>query len=125
MSTINNKLRRPSSIVSMYIKLLDKHMKDLETGNVERTLDVNDFAKLLFIHPTHLSNTINQVLKKSPCDIYEEKLLSLAKWMILSSDLPIAEIARRLTYDPSNFGKFFKRYAGITPIQFRQANKKI
>ncbi|MFN8300220.1 MAG: AraC family transcriptional regulator [Chitinophagales bacterium] len=100
-------------------------MKDLETGNVERTLDVNDFAKLLFIHPTHLSNTINQVLKKSPCDIYEEKLLNLAKWMILSSDLPIAEIARRLTYDPSNFGKFFKRYAGITPIQFRQANKKI
>lgn len=124
MSAIVNSLRRPSSIVSGYFKLLDKHMKDLETGNADRTLDINDFARLLFIHPTHLSNTINQVLKKSPCDIYEEKLLSLAKRMILSSDLPIAEIARRLTYDPSNFGKFFKRYVGITPIQFRQANKK-
>jgi AraC-like DNA-binding protein len=32
----------------------------------------------------------------------------------------VADIAASLTYDPSNFTKFFKRFAGLTPKQYRE-----
>ena len=57
-----------------------------------------------------------------PCEIYEEKLMNIAKELILTTNLSIADIARQLTFDPSNFGKFFKHFAGVTPKQFRDAH---
>jgi AraC family transcriptional regulator of adaptative response / methylphosphotriester-DNA alkyltransferase methyltransferase len=40
---------------------------------------------------------------------------------LLTTNLSIAQIAGRLTYDPSNFTKFFKQYTGTTPKQFRNS----
>ena len=50
----------------------------------------------------------------------ERKLMDIAKELILTTDLAIAEIARQLTFDPSNFTKFFKHFEGITPKKFRE-----
>jgi AraC-like DNA-binding protein len=35
------------------------------------------------------------------------------------------EIARHLTFDPSNFTKFFKHFEGITPKKFREQSGKV
>lgn len=104
------------------MKELDRHMDDLKSGRAMSTFGVQDIAGLLHIHPTHLSNTIQEELKRSPCDIYEEKLMAIAKELILTTPLSIAEIARQLTFDPSNFSKFFKHFAGTTPKKFRDAH---
>jgi AraC-like DNA-binding protein len=94
-------------------------MAELKVGTVDARFEIKDLARLLYIHPKHLSNTIQEVLGKSPCDLYEERLVSVAKELILSSNKPIAHIAQLLTFDPSNFTKFFKRFTGQTPKQFR------
>ncbi|GHM99195.1 hypothetical protein WSM22_06850 [Cytophagales bacterium WSM2-2] len=112
---------RQKEIVNQYIQELDKHMEDLRKGNAERTFEIKDFADLLHIHPTHLSNTIWQVLGKSPCDMYEQRLISLAKELLLSPQTSIAQVARQLDFDPSNFTKFFKNFEGTTPKKFREA----
>jgi AraC family transcriptional regulator of adaptative response / methylphosphotriester-DNA alkyltransferase methyltransferase len=65
------------------------------------------------------SDTIRDFLGKSPCDIYEEGLVRISKELLLETNKSIGEIAITLTYDPSNFTKFFKRYAGATPKEFR------
>lgn len=114
---------RQREIIDNYLFELEKHINDLKSGKAEKTFKIKDIAELLFIHPKHLSNTIYQVLGKSPCDIYEEKLISISKELILTTDLSISAIARHLTYDPSNFTKFFKRFEGITPKQFRENYK--
>jgi NAD(P)-dependent dehydrogenase (short-subunit alcohol dehydrogenase family) len=54
--------------------LLDAHLLEVEKGNVEEMFGVRDFAELLHIHPTHLSNTIKHVTGRSPCDVFEERL---------------------------------------------------
>lgn len=113
---------RQKEIVKKYLAELDKHINDLKNGLADGTYEIRDFADLLHIHPTHLSNTIAEVLGKSPCDLYEEKLMTISKELLLTSNQSIAQIARQLSYDPSNFTKFFKHFEGITPKQFREAN---
>jgi AraC family transcriptional regulator, regulatory protein of adaptative response / methylphosphotriester-DNA alkyltransferase methyltransferase len=110
-------------IVATYLFELDRHIADLKNGKAESTYKIKDIAALLHIHPTHLSNTIYTVLRKSPCAIYEEKVMAIANELILTTPHSIAEIARHLTFGPSNFTKFFKHFEGITPKQFREANQ--
>jgi AraC-like DNA-binding protein len=115
---------RQKEIVAQYLHELDKHLADLKSGNAEHTFEIKDLAELLFIHPKHLSNTIQEVLGKSPCDIYEERLIEISKELLLTTNKPISHIAQTLTYDPSNFTKFFKSFEGMTPKKFREVNSK-
>lgn len=69
---------RKSEITDKFLFELDKHLAELKTGVVETAYEVNDFAELLFINPNHLSDTIKDVLGKSPCAVYEEKLLEIS-----------------------------------------------
>lgn len=120
----STKVSRPEEIVRDYLLHLNQHIADIKEGRAKKTLQIKDIAQKLFIHPKHLSNTIQEVLGKSPCDIYEEKLIEISKELILSSDEPISHIAQHLGYDPSNFSKFFKSYTEKTPKQFRELNQK-
>ena len=111
---------RKKEIVTDYIAQLDAHILDLKQGKVERALEIRDLAALLHVHPAHLSNTIKEVTGQSTCSLYEERLVQISKELLLTTTMSIAQIARQLTYDPSNFTKFFKHYTGITPKKFRE-----
>lgn len=120
MSSSENISGRKKEIMSGFIAVLNKHLLDLKEGKAEKTFKIEDIAALLYIHPVHLSNTINEVTGKSPCDFYEERLMEIARQLLSETELPIGEIALRLTFDPSNFTKFFKHFQGVTPRQYRQ-----
>jgi AraC-like DNA-binding protein len=116
---------RKKEIVNQYFAVLDKHIADLKEGLAERALEIRDLASLLHVHPVHLSNTIKEVTGRSTCDHYEERLLRISKELISGTTLPISRIARQLTYDPSNFTKFFKHFTGITPKKFRDDHSRV
>lgn len=111
---------RPQQLTAAYMKALDLHMAEFRAGTADRAWGIRDFAERLFVHPTHLSNTLQEVTGRSPCDLYEERLMEVARELLAGSGVSAAEVARQLTMDPSNFGKFFKRFEGITPKQFRE-----
>jgi AraC family transcriptional regulator, regulatory protein of adaptative response / methylphosphotriester-DNA alkyltransferase methyltransferase len=111
---------RQKEIVEQYAAEIDKHLEAIKNGAEDEMLEIADFARILHIHPTHLSNTVHEVVGVSACAIFEDKILAMAKDMLLNTNLSIAQVARQMTYDPSNFTKFFKTYEGITPKQFRQ-----
>ncbi len=110
---------RKKEIADKFIFELDKHLLDLKSGKVETSYGIKQIAELLFINPNHLSDTIKNVLGKSPCGIFEEKLIAICKELIIKSNKPINEIAYTFSYEPSNFTKLFKRYTGTTPRRFR------
>lgn len=114
---------RKKEIVQQYIAELDRHIADLKAGKAEKTLEIRDFASLLHMHPVHLSHTIKEVTGKSTCDHYEERLINISKELLLTTTLPVSQIAMQLTYDPSNFTKFFKHFTGTTPKKFRDQHK--
>ena len=115
---------RQKEIVTQYLNELGKHLTDLKHGKADKTFEIKDLADLLFVSPKHLSNTIQEILGKSPCDIYEEQLIEISKELLLTTNNTISHIAQTLTFDPSNFTKFFKSYEGKTPKQFRELNSK-
>ncbi len=113
-------LLRQHEITADYLKEVDKHLLDIVEERCFEMFEIRDFAAILHIHPTHMSNTIKLATGKHPCYFYEEKILDIAKRMLQKNEKSIGAIATLLTYDPSNFTKFFKAYTGITPKKYRQ-----
>ena len=113
---------RQMEIVATYIQNLDNYVAALKQGTEDRVLEIAEFAEMMHIHPVHLSNTVKEVTGRSSCSLFEERLVKVSKEMLLESRASIKEIAIQLTYDPSNFTKFFKHFVGMTPKQFRIEN---
>ncbi|MBC7850028.1 MAG: helix-turn-helix transcriptional regulator [Chitinophagaceae bacterium] len=111
---------RKKEITADYLRILDVHISDLENAIVDHALEIRELAQQLHLHPVHLSTTIKEVTGESTCYHYEMKLVAVSKKMLLTTNMSIGEIAMRLTYDPSNFTKFFKHYTGLTPKKFRE-----
>lgn len=113
-------LARQHEITSDFLKEIEKHLDDIVNGRVEDMFEIRDIAKLMHIHPTHLSNTIKLTTGKAPCFFFEEKIMHIARERLLDPSCSIADVAVLLTFDPSNFTKFFKRFEGVTPKQYRE-----
>ncbi len=111
---------RAHEITVDFLKEVDKHLLDIVEERATEMFEVRDFAEILHIHPRHLTDTIKSLTGNSPCYYFEGKILKIAKEMLEKNELSIKAIAISLTYDPSNFTKFFKRFTGKTPKQYRE-----
>ncbi|HEX9513559.1 MAG TPA: AraC family transcriptional regulator [Puia sp.] len=113
-------LSRKAEITRDFLVEVDKHLADILSGKADKMYHIKDFAAILYIHPVHLSNTIKLTTGHSPCYFFEDKLMDESRKMLRERQHSIAEIAERLTFDTSNFTKFFKRFEGVTPSAYRQ-----
>ena len=95
-------------------------MTTIAAGKLNDKFTVQDFAAILHVHPVHLTNVVKIATGRTPCSFYKEKLTATAKTLLADRSLTISEIAYLLTFDTSNFSKFFKRNTGLTPKKFRE-----
>lgn len=86
-------------------------------------MEINQISSELFLSHKHLTDTVQKETGNHPCYFYDIKIIDQAKQMLSQTDKSVSEIARTLTYDPSNFSKFFKKITGKTPGQFRKENQ--
>jgi len=119
--TNNETLQRRRQVAEGYFNLLDDHLGDIVSGRETEMMSLRQIAQKLFVSHKYLIEIIQEKYSHHPCYFYDEKILDKAKQLLSGTKLSVAEIARRLTYDPSNFSKFFKKYVGQTPMQFRSA----
>ena len=100
--------------------LLEKFIRLVDNYYIEKRT-VEEYADLLFVTPNHLSQSIKSASGKNALSYINERIVSEAKSMIQYTELEMAEIAYNLNFsDPANFGKFFKRLTGVTPLEFRK-----
>lgn len=120
-TTIPKKLlARQHEITADFLRAVDQHLADVVAGRATEMLEIRDFADQLHIHPTHLSNTIKLTTGHSPCYYFEARIMDVSRQLLRDTHRPVADIAANLTYDPSNFTKFFKHFEGCTPKQYRE-----
>ena len=101
--------------------LLFRNFEKLIEKNYTTIRMPKDYAKLLFVTPNHLNAICNQITGLSAGDIIRRRILLEAKRLLINSTQNINEIAWHLSFeDNSYFSKFFKKYEGITPEEFRK-----
>ena len=116
--------KRSSEITEQYFDFLEQHIDDVVNEKVAEFLEVNQIAKFLNISHSHLSDTLQESTGHHPCHFYDLKIIDKAKYFLTETDLSIASVAKKMTYDPSNFSKFFKKFTGQTAGEFRKEHKK-
>ncbi len=121
---MNGNIKRSEVITTQYFELLDTHLNDLISRRADIMFELNAIAKILCVSQKHLIKIIQETKGNHPCHFYVRKILEQTKRLLSGTDWTITEIAHRLTYDPSNFTKFFKKYESLTPSQYRTGLKK-
>lgn len=80
------------------------------------------YAEQLRITPQHLSVTVRQVSGKTVSDVIAEVVIMDAKAKLKSTNMTIQQISDSLNFpNVSFFGKYFRRYVGMTPNQYRKS----
>lgn len=81
---------------------------------------VADYASLLAVTPNHLGRVVKEATGRTPSDFIRDMLLIEAKSLLRYTAHSVAEIAYQLDFsDPGTFGRFFRKGAGTTPLDFR------
>ena len=97
-----------------------KKFYQLVEENYEKNYSVAQYADLMALTPNHLTQTVNQLTGKTSSQIIKAKQILEIKRLLVHTNLSVTEIAHRLNFpDQSYFAKFFKREAGLSPLQYR------
>lgn len=86
--------------------------------------EVQYYAEKLYLTPNYLNELVKNVTGMPAKQIIQTKLINESKKYLLYSDLTIAEISERLSFEtPSYFIRFFRKRTGYTPLQYRKDQK--
>ena len=105
------------TLLKAFQKLIEKNFATLKLPR--------DYAELLYITPNHLNAVCNDFLGISAGEVIRNRILLEAKRLLINLNFTIAEIGYQLNFtDNSYFSKFFKKYTGLTPEEFRKTTLK-
>lgn len=100
-------------LIASFIDLVWKHLKD--------TREVSFYARELCITHKHLSRVVKEITGKTPHEIIAGETLAMAVQLLQNNNLLIQQVADILHFsDQAAFSKFFKKYVGMSPVEYRK-----
>ena len=104
--------------------LLKKFIQLVNNYYIEKRT-IEEYADLMSVTANHLSQSVKTASGKNALSFINERIMTEVKSVIQFTNLDIAEIAYQMNFsDPANFGKFFKKHAGVSPLAYRNGVKK-
>jgi AraC family transcriptional activator of pobA len=118
----SQKARASTSIVTLQVSqlqsLIEKYFINWKS--------VGHYADYMNITPKHLNDVCKKALNKTVSDLIHERQLLEVKRLLAYTNTTTKAIADHLAFnDKSYLNRFFKKYTGFTPEQFRESEQKV
>ncbi len=93
-------------------ELIEKHFIELKTPK--------EYADLMNITPNYLNSLSKAKSGKAAGELIRQRILLEAKRSLAHTQLSVSEVAFKLGFqDNSYFGRYFKKYTNLTPLEFK------
>lgn len=110
----NQPAERGHDYFARYTRLVEAHYR--QHWSVER------LAHQVGISVAHLNSVCRQSAGQTALQLLHQRLLLEAKRNLIYTSMSVTQLAESLGFsDPAYFARFFRRLAGTTPREFRQA----
>lgn len=108
-----NESTSKSSSVRKTVQYINEH--------VEERLSLDDLAKLVFMHPSYLSQVFKNEMGENLVDYIIRIRVERAKELFKNDDLKLYEVAEKVGYkDFRYFGQLFKKLTGFLPSEYKK-----
>ncbi len=104
---------------------LVRNFKELIDLHYQQQHKVSDYAEMLAVTSDYLNKSVKTLTGKSAKEFILDRILIEAKRALLFTELSNKELSYRLGFEePAHFSNFFKRYSGISPLDFRSSARQ-
>lgn len=110
--------QRPVGKIDRRLIVVNRYIRD----HFMEPLTLQILAYQISCNPVYLSNTYSKIFGISPIKYLQKlKMAKACEWLV-QTDWSIREISNKLGYvSNSQFAGLFKRYHGISPVEFRRS----
>lgn len=109
------KINNSDTNVEKIIEFIKKHYND--------NLTLDSIASVVYLSTSYASRIFKKAKKVSIMEYVTYIRMENAKYLLCNPNYKIDDIAQNVGYtDSSYFTKVFKKYEGITPVQYRKLN---
>ena len=91
----------------------------------ESPLQLRDLGDLVGLHPRYLCQKFSKKMGQSPVAALTAARMERAKHLLARTRLPVSEVGSQAGYrDVYHFSKRFKQVMGVSPLRYRQKQKR-
>lgn len=107
---------------NQYLHVID-HIINSE---FDRNINMQYLSNKLFLSTRQIARIIKKNYNCSLSTLIAQKKLSVSCLLLSKTDLPICKIISYINFEtPNYFYTLFKKYYGLTPLQYRKKNKNL
>ena len=105
------------SKIQMAIGYIQEHFAE--------NLTVNVLAEHYGMSPNYFSSMFKKEMSRSAVNYITELRINQARELLYHSELSVVDISKKVGYEDSQyFFRVFKKYLGMTPLQYREGSRK-
>jgi two-component system response regulator YesN len=117
----NIKNNKNKSMNKMKMKLFE-NVKDFIKENIETELELEKVAGNFGLSVYYFSRTFKEVTGINFSEYVNKCRIDMAKELLSNGEMNVKEVCYKIGYnDPNYFSKVFKKYEGVSPVNFKAA----
>lgn len=102
-----------------------KAVVDYIHAHYRDNLTIRELADKVHLHPNYFIRVFKRQFGDSPIQFVNKKRIEEAKWLLTTTNLPLAEIGRSIGIpDIFYLSKLFRSMTGFSPSAYRQIHRK-
>lgn len=119
--TMGHYLHPPKAIKKSAADFLTDQFIQLVEADHRKHYHIEHYAQQLNVSAKYLAECVKQATQRTATSWIEGRLLADAKHLLSTNQMSIKEISNALNFaSQSNFGRFFKRLTGMSPLAYRK-----